>query len=448
MTNITGENQKRPGDNPWYLLATLYGRPVRADRELQARNRTAWNRYVTRALDDASLALLAKYKQCIADLAAPFTPEEISDIESAFRERHRQEGSSANLALPNASIFKIENIVWLEFSSTDFREFLQYNDYIFPVRVNFAKSSFSTVSFRNAIFLAATFFEGTNFSDSSFDGASFISTASFENATFSSHADFRDTTFSHWTFFQNATFSANTSFQGATFSSWALFESTTFSKGSSFSKTTFCSLISFVNAQIYGPTTFANAVFAHEPPQFFGAKLHEGAVFRNVKWPFPSKDAKNAGIFIDSYERLKLEMDKLKKHGDELDFFVLELKSRRKLVGDWLSRPDAAIAFMLYGLLSDYGRSYSRPLWGLLFTASFGFALLYWHFGMYHFGTSIALGFANTFGALGFRKDFFSSSFIESLPGWLKAVAALQTIIGTILLFLLGLALRNRFRTK
>src|SRR5437764_12915356 len=39
--------------------------------------------------------------------------------------------------------------------------------------------------------------------------------------------------------------------------------------------------------------------------------------------------------FIYAYERLKLEMDRLKKHEDELDFFARELQCRRILHGDW-----------------------------------------------------------------------------------------------------------------
>jgi hypothetical protein len=31
-------------DNPWYLLATLYGVPGKNDRELAVENRRAWNR--------------------------------------------------------------------------------------------------------------------------------------------------------------------------------------------------------------------------------------------------------------------------------------------------------------------------------------------------------------------------------------------------------------------
>jgi hypothetical protein len=42
--------------------------------------------------------------------------------------------------------------------------------------------------------------------------------------------------------------------------------------------------------------------------------------------------AADAGPFVDAYERLKLEMDRLKKHEAELDFFALELQSRRDAI--------------------------------------------------------------------------------------------------------------------
>jgi Transposase DDE domain len=61
---------------------------------------------------------------------------------------------------------------------------------------------------------------------------------------------------------------------------------------------------------------------------------------------------------------------------------------------------------------------------------------------------SFGLSFANTFNVFGFRKDFFDSHYIENLPAALKILAAIQTILGTILLFLVGLGIRNKFRMK
>jgi hypothetical protein len=61
---------------------------------------------------------------------------------------------------------------------------------------------------------------------------------------------------------------------------------------------------------------------------------------------------------------------------------------------------------------------------------------------------SVGLGTANTFNVFGFRKDFFKTVAIECLPAASKIIAAVQTIFGTILLFLFGLGVRNKFRMK
>ncbi len=134
-------------------------------------------------------------------------------------------------------------------------------------------------------------------------------------------------------------------------------------------------------------------------------------------------------------------MDGLKKHEDELDFFALELQSRRVLLG-----PVRGLPIRLYGLLSDYGRSYARPLIGLFVTAPLP-ALAFWMFGSFCFLRALGLSFANMLNVFGFRKDFFSES-LNNLPWGLDYLAAVQTIFGTIFLFLFGLGICNRFRMK
>lgn len=59
---------------------------------------------------------------------------------------------------------------------------------------------------------------------------------------------------------------------------------------------------------------------------------------------------------------------------------------------------------------------------------------------------SLGLSAANTLNVFGFRRDFNLS--IDTPLAWLKIVAALQTVLGTILLFLVGLDIRNKFRMK
>jgi hypothetical protein len=134
--------------------------------------------------------------------------------------------------------------------------------------------------------------------------------------------------------------------------------------------------------------------------------------------------------------------DRLKKHEDELDFFALELQSRWVLLG-----PRRGLPIWLYGVLSDYGRSYARPFLWLLVVAAIGTMLLVFSDAL-PTEKSFGLSAANTLNVFGFRKDFFDPATIERLPATLKSLAAVQTILGTILLFLFGLGIRNKFRMK
>jgi hypothetical protein len=233
-------------------------------------------------------------------------------------------------------------------------------------------------------------------------------------------------------------------FRGASFSERAEFWAATFSGDASFEGATFRSSASFVNVRMKGPTSFKAVDFSSEPPRFFGAELHEGTVWRDVRWPKRPKNVADAGRFVDAYERLKLEMNRLGKHEDELDFFARELQSRRMV----LHRPTFGLAIALYGLLCNYGRSYVRPLVGLLVTIAVGAALSVPHFGASKYARAIGLSLANTFAVFGLRKEFIDPQVIEGLSRALKIVSGVQTIAGIVLLFLFGLAVRNRFRMK
>jgi len=53
-TQIHSEQQA--DQNPWYLLATFYGKPTADEDALQLKNRVTWNRFVARFLDEKSQA--------------------------------------------------------------------------------------------------------------------------------------------------------------------------------------------------------------------------------------------------------------------------------------------------------------------------------------------------------------------------------------------------------
>ena len=95
--------------------------------------------------------------------------------------------------------------------------------------------------------------------------------------------------------------------------------------------------------------------------------------------------------------------------------------------------------------------AYVRPLsliGATVLVGTFFFAFHYVGFWTPIPGQAIGISFANTFGVLGVRKDLIDPRVIEDFPGWLKMIAAAQTILGIVLLFLFGLAVRNRFRMK
>jgi uncharacterized protein YjbI with pentapeptide repeats len=359
----------------------------------------------------------------------------------------------------------------------------------FGVWADFTHTTFSgAATFRDATFSGVADFTGTTFfNEAIFTRATFFGLAFFTRETFSGVSVFTGATFFGPALFTGGTFSGSANFTDATFAGAADFTGGTFFQTAHFRRVTFQSLILFVNAEMKNQTSFEAATFISKPPLFFGAKLHEGTAWHDVNWPAPPKDGSEARKFVEAYERLKLEMDRLKKHEDELDFFAQELQSRCVQYGNWkpvtklkifpeirirpknrklfgwpvtsppftirartipLYRPAQGLPIALYGTLCDYGRSYVRPLWGLLVTIATGIPLFWPHFGLAHVGQAVSISLANTFGAFGFRKDFIDPKLIECLPGMLKVVAGLQTIFGTALLFLLGLAIRNRFRMK
>lgn len=201
------------------------------------------------------------------------------------------------------------------------------------------------------------------------------------------------------------------------------------------------------NAIFKRSISFEGARFKTWPPNFHESALHSDTNWLDVKWPVPPKERSRAASHVRNYQRLKQIMEGLKKHEDELDFFAREMAAQRIVDGDWKS--PRGILNGLYALTSDYGRSISRPtlalfplivLPGMLFDGLSAYSvrdLLPYE--------AIGLSISNTFGILAFAKD--TNALKDMLP-WAKSLGFIQSTIGATLLFLIGLALRNRFRMK
>jgi Pentapeptide repeats (9 copies) len=435
-------------DNPWYWLARLYGEQTGddIDRFLAERNRIAWNRWVAERLSKNQRAKLIE-KGFAASELTPFSDIEKKEHYAAVLKRSGREP----VALPDL-------LLWIDFGSTLFEHHCLFAGYLFPVFVIFGSATFGRgIDFRLAIFRGGALFRSAVFLENAdFDLGTFSGSADFESATFSGNTYFRSTTFSEDANFGSAKFNGYVDFTFATLRGDASFGSVTFSSGADFKFAKFYSDVDFVNTKFLSVTAFSKAVFRSAAPKFFGATLHEGTTWHGVEWPSATpnqdddddkKDAAQDQVY--AYERLKQEMEKLKKHEDEQFFFRKELRARRELY-TW--RSTYWWLNFLYEKLSNYGYGVVRPLvafaalflvgFVLLALDPFGFAgkkLIAWDAAL----TSLA----NMFGSIPL-KTLANYTTDKTFAYSAELFAIFQTIAGVVLLFLFFLALRNRFRLR
>lgn len=281
------------------MLATLYGVPELGDYALQKKNRVAWNWYFADGLTEETRARLVSEQRRATEELTPFNAKDLHEVEVAFAVRCK--GKLMAFALPQTDA---------DFRKVEFDRYVQFDGYLFQ-----------SCRFQDAVFRDFASFNKVTFRVlADFIGATFCDVVTFAGATFDFHAEFDRATFSSRANFDSATFLYVTTFEDATFE-FATFTDATFSSYANFSKSTFLRLGVFVNAKMKQKTSFAGATFRTKPPEFFGAELHQDTVWRGITWPPRPRDKDEAGAFLDADACLKLEMDRLKKHEDELDFF-------------------------------------------------------------------------------------------------------------------------------
>jgi hypothetical protein len=156
----------------------------------------------------------------------------------------------------------------------------------------------------------------------------------------------------------------------------------------------------------------------------------------------------------------------------ELDYFALELQARYQDKGAWAKR----FLVNLYGWFSDYGRGVFLPLRGLMELCLLSM-LCYWvladgdgsvlsndrlfalTYGVLPdvdwsvWDKALLLSLVNALPTLGAGSTARESSVaalygsnISDVPGLVHGIAVGEGVIGLILLFLIALGLRNRFR--
>jgi len=149
--------------------------------------------------------------------------------------------------------------------------------------------------------------------------------------------------------------------------------------------------------------------------------------------------------------RLKEIAESNKDHEAALEFNALEFKAKR-----WAQFNVAkSILDMFYSGFSDYGRSIVKPFLALI-TSMIVFSCYYFYtslslFNLKTLGCSIELATSNSVPFLSISKELKSHAIeqlyqINTLPDLFGFMSVVQGILSFIFLFLIGLALRNRFR--
>ena len=297
--------------------------------------------------------------------------------------------------------------------------------------------------------------------------------AAFDLVEFCGVSNFDNSNFGGSVSFERAQFKLDTSFVKGKFSA---------TKKTKFCYTYFGKSMNFLNTTFQGDVSFSSARFERCAPRFHGAKLHESIRFDDTEWPklphlqawpgvrptdgdakpgqatseedkkkweLDQREADRQTLIelVSSYQVLKQAMESQKRHSDELDFFARELAAQRALEGAWSRR---GIVNWLYKVTSNYGQSLVSPLcWLGVIILAFGvvFDGIQMASGT-PLGAIDALGLSikSAFGIFTFAKE--ASLSANALGPLSNSLAFLEAIVGAAFLFLIGLALRNRFRLK
>ncbi|MDF2368006.1 pentapeptide repeat-containing protein [Sneathiella sp.] len=391
--------------------------------------------------------------------------------------------SFAEFIFPGFADFSFTTFKFNDFSSTEFSGgYANFFGAKFASEdANFFKAEFSggNVDFRGAEvnggvanFFQAKFSGGyANFQSAKFKGGS----ADFREAKFSKgrvifdgvefsggHADFRGVEFIGGdVFFRHVSFSGgNVYFSRSIFSKGNVsFHATVFSKITSFASTKLKYKSDFTAVVFEGPIDLDSSYFA-QVPDFRRSKLSAHFTLHDMKVDYSTRTKKVWGVFskaatdsdADKFRRLKELAVQSRDHEREQDFFAKELKAKRYYETTGLS----LIPSYLYEWTSDFGRSLWRPALCLGLTWLI-FGLMYGVNGLPYAtsvldplwnGLKLSLATLVPFAAIS-RTAMLESRealFRSDVNHLLDFAMVVEGVLAVIFIFLIGLALRNRFR--
>ena len=329
--------------------------------------------------------------------------------------RHLQNArTSAWYEQTKADFRDTEFPTWADFTQFRFPGHALFRSSSFPKGGNFASSEFlkdanfldsefgdlsifgsvtfrGTTCFRRVTFKGEARFRDAKFSDLcddvNFEEAQFIGPAHFGRVQFQAYSSYERATFSDLARFDEALFSAGANFHNVTFSRYANFYKVQFLRDAAFDHSVFGDAVYFGRSPFVGRAGFGGvsgkALMLYRPkfeclPDFTGAHFEEAPVFDNIDLrPERFRHASNDRASVDAPERwraLRRLAVQGHDHERELLFFKGEMMARRGTRDTWTN--PLLWAGWMYQILSDFGRSLTRPLLALAITVA-AFACLY-----------------------------------------------------------------------
>ena len=371
-------------------------------------------------------------------------------------------------------------LLFPSFDNASFHENADFRSAVFGGRASFDSTAFrgTKPGFGNGNLFDSAIFGNT----ASFTNASFSRTTNFSKAKFRSGAYFDDAKFqppSGGALFAQSEFSTEASFKNAYFAVNAGFVRATFHEEANFQGASFNQRIIFNNVTFKAETSFRQAHF-RTPPRFFEAKLHGDTDFGGVDWraaeadysrpwwktllcgsPWGQHDGstKNADDAARAWDQLALIANKFERPHERHEFYRLRMRAQRQPGKiDPLSMMNR-----LFDVFCDYGWGFGRALsWWAGHIVAFAIILAICSAGGRSspepecgpaFGKGLLLSFANAHAILGLASQHGYLDGVRDClesavqPDWvMSTVGTFQAVVGPILLFLLLLTARNRFR--
>lgn len=236
----------------------------------------------------------------------------------------------------------------------------------------------------------------------------------------------------------------------------------------------------FKSNVISGALSIMNRCIFHGPVEFKGTVFESPFDFQDIKFKYvpdlrlmkmnnhfsmdgmevasietydKSHDRKIYRDLSDKYRRLKELAITAKDHDREFEYFANEMRAKRYYERKWYKKS----LNYLYEYFSDFGQSVGKPVYYLVLVwLNFGmlYALLspafctlpYWDRIKYAFKLSAQNILPLMPVSRGSFQKTYEKLFGADLHVWVDALLLVEGVFGVILLFLIGLGLRNRFR--